>query len=202
VALALSTKTLRTSDASSTRTNRKTNNNTATQLQLASVTSTLSNVTQTIAGLEERVVTTQRAILAQSQELALARNLSDNANDILNLEFRTLIETDPVKKAQLQEMTARMVERKRILEAKAETSSREFLSIVSGPIGQLQQTPATPSTPPGLSRPTINLRRSSATIANDDDEPDSVKKRRIDNSTIGRQRCLANSGGRADGHGQ
>jgi hypothetical protein len=156
---------------------------TATQLQLASVTSTLSNVTQMIAGLEERVVTTQRAILAQSQELALARNLSDNANDILNLEFRTLIETDPVKKAQLQEMTERMVERKRILKAKAESSSCEFLSIISGPIGQLQQTPATPSTPPGLSRPTINLRRSSATIANDDDEPDSVKKRRIDNST-------------------
>ena len=76
----------------------------ATQLQLVSVTSTLSNVTQMIAGLEECVVTTQRAILAQSQELALARNLSDNANNILNLKFRTLIETDPIKKAQLQEM--------------------------------------------------------------------------------------------------
>ena len=156
----------------------------ATQLQLASVTSTLSNVTQTIAGLEERVVTTQRAILAQSQELALARNLSDNANNILNLEFRTLIETDPIKKAQLQEMTAQMIERKQILEAKAETSSREFLSIVSGPIGQLQQPPTTPLTPPGLPRPTINLRRSSATITDGDNELDSAKKRCIDDLAI------------------
>lgn len=129
----------------------------ATQLQLASVTSTLSNVTQTIAGLEERVVTTQRAILAQSQEMALARNLSDNANNILNLEFRALIESDPVKKAQLQQMMARMVEWKQELEAKAKTSSREFQSIVSGLIGQLQQTPDAPSTPPGLTRPTVNL---------------------------------------------
>ena len=155
-----------------------------TQLQLTSVTLTLSNVTQTIAGLEERVVTTQRAILAQSQELALARNLSDNANNILNLEFRMLIETDPIKKAQLQEMMARMIEQKQILEAKAETSSCEFLSIVSGPIGQLQQPPTTPSTPPGLPRPTINLQRSSATIADGDNELDSAKKRRIDDSAI------------------
>ena len=113
--------------------------------------------------------------------MALARNLSDNANTILNLEFRLLIETDPAKKAQLQEMMGRLVERKKELEGEAETSSREFLSIVSGPIGQLQQTPNTPSTPPGLTRPAVNLRRSSATIA-DNNEPEAVKKCRIEDS--------------------
>jgi hypothetical protein len=37
-------------------------------------------------------------------KMALARNLSDNANNVLSLEFRLLIETDPDKRAQLQEM--------------------------------------------------------------------------------------------------
>ena len=166
----LSTKILGTFDALSMRTSRKSTTAQATQLQLASITLTLSNVTQMIAGLEECVVTTQHTILTQSQELALAQNLLDNTNNILNLEFCTLIEMDPVKKAQLQEMM------KQILKAKAESSSCEFLSIVSGPISQLQQTPAMPSTLPSLSRPTINLWHSSATIANDDDKPDSVKK--------------------------
>ena len=78
------------------------------------------------------------------------------AYDILNLEFCMLIEMDPVKKAQLQEMMKQMVEQKQILKAKAESSSCEFLSIVSSPIGQLQQTPTMPSTPPGLLRPTYN----------------------------------------------
>ena len=153
----------------------------ATQLQLASVTSTLSNITQTIAGLEEQVVTTQWAILAQSQEMALAHNLSDNANSILNLEFRLILEMDPGTRKQLQDMMGRMVEWKQELEANVKTSSHEFLSIVSGPIGQLQQTPNTPSTPPGLTRPTVNLRRSSATIA-DNNESESMKKRCIEDS--------------------
>lgn len=119
----------------------------ATQLQLVSVTSTLSNVTQTITGLEEYIITTQRAILAQSQEMALAKNLLDNANNILNFEFCMLIESDPVKRTQLQQMMAQMVEQKQELEAKAKTNSHEFQSIISGPISQLQQTPDAPSTP-------------------------------------------------------
>lgn len=115
--------------------------------------------------------------------MSLARNLSDNANNILNLEFHLLIEMDPVKQTQLQELMGRMVNQKKELEAKAETSSHEFLSIVSSPISQLQQTPDTPATPSGLTKPTVNLRRSSATIT-DNSESDSMKKRHIEDTTM------------------
>ena len=81
-------------------------------------------------------------------------------------------------------MMAQMVEQKQELEAKAETSSCEFQSIVSGPIGQLQQTPDTPSTPPGLTRPTVNLRCSSATIA-ENNELEAVKKCHIKDAEEG-----------------
>jgi len=84
-------------------------------------------------------------------------------------------------KAQLQKMMARMVEWKQVLEAKIETSSCKFQSIISGPIGQLQQTPNAPSTPPSLTRPAVNLQHSSATIANNN-ESESVEKHHIEDT--------------------
>ncbi|KDR77657.1 hypothetical protein GALMADRAFT_245786 [Galerina marginata CBS 339.88] len=174
----------------------------ATQLQIASVTTTLGNAVQAINNLEDRVMTTQRALLTQSKEIGLSRNLADNTGTLLNLELHLLIESDPAKKVQLQLLKDQLVERKRTIQTSLATNGREFLSIVNGPIDelqqspatpsappgiprptavdQLQQSPATPSAPPGIPRPTINLRRSSATITDAADESGSAKKRRVE----------------------
>jgi hypothetical protein len=66
----------------------------ATQLQFATITSSLITVTHTISSLENQVINTQRALLAQAQEVSLSRNLSDCNNDILKLQTKLLFETD------------------------------------------------------------------------------------------------------------
>jgi hypothetical protein len=73
---------------------------------------------------------------------------------------------------------------KQQLEAEAKTSSRKFQSIFSGPISQLQQTPSLPPAPPGLTKPTINLQCSSATIA-DNNKSESSKKHCIEDAEEG-----------------
>ena len=49
-----------------------------------------------MASLEDRMVNTQRAILLQSKEIGLGKNLSDIKTNILTLQMRLLMESDPV----------------------------------------------------------------------------------------------------------
>ena len=167
-----------------------------TQLQLTTITSSLNTVTKTIAGLEDRMVNTQRAILAQSQEVGLSRNLSDMKTNRIMLQTKLLLESDPAQRqiiAGLLEATETETKR---LEDTIANASREFLAIVGGPIGQLQlpQTTSTatspaattstsqpgPSAPPGV-LPT-NLRRTSSTMTGgaEQSEKTNLKKRRTE----------------------
>ena len=110
----------------------------ATQLQFATITSSLNTVTQTMSGLEHRIVNTQRALLAQSQEVSLSRNLSDINTEIVKLETRLLFETDPHKRELITRLLKTAEEQRNHLEENVKNYGREFLTIVGGPIGQIQ----------------------------------------------------------------
>jgi hypothetical protein len=176
----------------------------ATQLQLTTVTSSLNTMTQAITGLEDRVVKTQRAILAQSQEIGLTRNVTDTSVNILTLEMNIMLERDPEKKKALQTMLDTMQAKKKTLQATIEKASNDFMAIVSHPIAQLTQAtttpdantvtpipaPISPTTPPGLSQqapPTVSARRRAPGTSNTaigDHESSASKRRRVETEFI------------------
>jgi hypothetical protein len=164
----------------------------STQLQLTSITSNLSTVTTTMASLEDRMVNTQRAILLQSKEIGLGKNLSDVKTNILTLQMRLLMEADPVARNEIKDLLSKMNDEKKTIEHSIEMGSRDFLTVLS-PIGQLQQstsptatvvevqepqTPNAPLVPPGIQR--TNLRRTSASVGQLAEDPTPIKKRRTE----------------------
>ena len=166
----------------------------ATQLQFATITSSLNTVTHTISSLENRVVNTQRALLAQAQEVSISRNLSDTNTDILRLQTKLLVESDPLKLQLITRLLETAEEQQKHLEESAKKYSREFLTIVGGPIGQIKPPPTTTSsttltpvnTDPqnhSTSTPTIPLitrRRTSGEINGEIELQGNSKKPRMD----------------------
>ena len=63
----------------------------ATHLQLSSITRDLQNVTQAVSNLDGHLVSSQHAILAQSAELGLTRNLSDLCANKIMLKMQLLV---------------------------------------------------------------------------------------------------------------
>ena len=108
----------------------------STQLQLTSITLNLSAVTTTMVSLEDRMVNTQHAILLQSKEIGLGKNLSDIKTNILTLQMCLLMELDPVAHNGINNLIANMNDEKKKIEHSIETSGCNFLTIVA-PISQL-----------------------------------------------------------------
>lgn len=164
----------------------------ATQLQLTTITSSLTTVTKTISSLEDRMVNAQRAILAQSQEVGLSRNLSDMKTNALMLQTRLLFEPDPTQRELITGLLRNTEEEQKRVENTIANTSREFLAILGGPIGHLQPpqttltaTSSAPTTPtsqpnsPPPSIPTTNRRRTSSAVTGETEEQEKPKKRRI-----------------------
>ena len=161
----------------------------ATQLQLTTISSSLNNVTQTMSHLENRIVGTQRALLAQSQEVGLSRNLSDITADVIRLQTRLLFETNPNQRELIKGLMDKAEEQQKHLEERIRISSREFLTIVGGPIGQLQLPQTTTTTPikpisqePPQVSPSAGRRRGPGTINGETEEQNRPKKRRTADS--------------------
>jgi len=130
----------------------------ATHLQLASITSTLQNVTQAVTVLDNCLVSSQCAILAQSAELGLTQGLSDIRTNQTKIKMKLLMGMEPEKVAEAHAMLAEFEKEEATLESKINQASHNFLAIVGGHIGQLQPVaspsptqPDAPTVPPGLS---------------------------------------------------
>jgi hypothetical protein len=124
----------------------------ATQLQFETITSSLLNtVSRTISNLEHRIINNQRALLAQSQELSLSRNLSDINTEIIKLQTKLLFEMDPHQSELINGLLKNAQDQQKHLEDAIKIFNREFLTIVGQPIGQIQlpqPVPITITTPP------------------------------------------------------
>ncbi|KAF9033868.1 hypothetical protein BJ165DRAFT_1514521 [Panaeolus papilionaceus] len=118
----------------------------ATQLQISSVSASLNEVARSVHSLEDRVTKTQYAILAQSRELGLNRNLTDNSTNILNLKMQILLERDTDKKNELQNLLCAMEAQNIILGAAIKDSSDDFAAIINqGPLTCITALPSIPA---------------------------------------------------------
>ena len=167
---------------------------TVTQVQFATITSSLNTVTQTMSNLEHRIVNTQRALLAQSQEVSLTRNLSDINTDIVKLQTKLLFETDPHQSELISGLLKNAQDQQKHFEEAIKNHGREFLEIVGRPIGQIQlpqPAPTTITTPPvetipqesttsTLDIPTVSRRRAYEAIDGEIEREGNTKKLRTD----------------------
>jgi len=166
----------------------------ATHLQLAAVTSTLQSITQAVTALDNRLVSSQHAILAQSAELGLTRSLSNVCANKMAIRMKLLMGMEPEKVAEAQAMMAEFEEEEASLQSKIDQASRNFLTIIGGHISQLQPAPVSspappcvPTAPPGISKDarTDSLGRQPNTSSrfkpSDDRQSFSTKRRRLSN---------------------
>ena len=169
----------------------------ATQLQFATITSSLNTITQTMSNLEHRIVNTERALLSQSQEVSLSRNLSDINTVIIKLQTKLLFETDPHQSELISGLLKNAQDEQKHLEEGIKNHSREFLATVGGLIDQIQLPQPAPTTvisPPvatipqeptsslasPLDIPTVGRRRSYGAIDGEIESQGNTKKLRTD----------------------
>jgi hypothetical protein len=151
-----------------------------TQLQISGVTAALTEVHQGMATIQERVTNTQHALIAQNHENMLERNLAEVKSQQMNLRISLIGVTDQKQINDANEIKAALQISQEEMERKIKTSRQDFTSIVSSPAANvIQSAPSTtimPSTPPGVPRLTIPLRRSSATLTGIPEGHESHKK--------------------------
>lgn len=138
----------------------------ATQMQLAATTSTLSTLSNSVEGMESRLVCTQRAILFQSHELSLTRAMTDLRSNTMSLRVNLLLETDATKKQEIGAMLESLLNEEQRLNKELTKTSHDFHTVINGPsVGLLLSGDASSSSNP------VN-----------DDERDRVKRRRLNGS--------------------
>ncbi len=158
-----------------------------TQLQLTAVTTSLTAITNSVSNLEDRVSKTQNAILAQSREIGLTRNITDNSVNMLTLQMQILLEKDPAQKTQLQELLVKMQAQGAQLAATIQNATNDFQAIVSqAPIAQIMQAPLThvidASIHPVSAAPKRSSDENPLTLSgNPSAENIDAKRRRLDN---------------------
>ena len=74
-----------------------------TQLLLSTVINTLRTATSTISDLQDRILSTQRAVILQSMERGLLRNLADLKTNKVAVQMKLLSEMDNVKRKKTEE---------------------------------------------------------------------------------------------------
>ncbi|KDR73908.1 hypothetical protein GALMADRAFT_71607 [Galerina marginata CBS 339.88] len=137
----------------------------ATQLQISST-------------LQERVLNTQHALIAQNYGNMLEQNLAEVKSQQMNLRITLIGITDVRQLEDANKIKQALEVNQKELEEKIKTSRQDFTSIVSSsatnliqPAPKIATIPTTassivPSAPPGLPNPTIPLRRTSASLTN------------------------------------
>ena len=163
----------------------------ATHLQLSTITKDLQNVMQAVSNLDGRLVSSQCAILAQSAELGLTRNLSDLRANKMTLKMQLLVGMEPGKIDEAQAMLAEIEKEEASLQNQISQASRSFLTIVGGQVDQLQPDtssnpapPHLPTAPPGLSKKSVRPSASLHPDKSDDQRSASAKRRHLSSDDV------------------
>ena len=108
------------------------------------------------------------------------------------MQMRLFIETDPVRREEGRRLLMEMEKREKDLQDQVSTSSRDFLSVVGGNLGQIsslhQSRPlSSNSIPPGLPPPSSHNTVGNNNVPDrrpEDLQQSSVKRRRVENVTV------------------
>lgn len=167
------------------------------QAQLTAATNSISTLTGLVQQLQESCANTQRAILAQSAEMAFSRNIIDLATTRMATYINWLVETDAGRKAILKNTLDELQASEEALKTKMVEAKKDAHLILGGPPGLslppiLPSTSNNPTSPPqaetlpSSSNPTNQMAASSRTI-----RIPSLKRPRTDPSAALAQQILS-----------
>ena len=105
------------------------------QAQLMAATNSISMLTGSVQQLQESCVNTQRAILAQSAEMALSQNINDLATARMTAYINWVVEMDPERKAVLKGALGELQASEESLKAKMVEAWNDAHLILGGPPG-------------------------------------------------------------------
>lgn len=166
----------------------------ATDLQLTTICSLLQTATHAVSQLSNRLVISQRAILAQSTEIGLLRNLSDIRANKITLKTHLLVGMELEKAVEARAMLAEFQKEEAALLNKISQANRNFLTIIGGHVDQFHPVsslspvhPSTPTVPPGL----FNVGRTDGLVAPVDAR--SLSQKSDDRGVFfSKRRCVSN----------
>lgn len=105
------------------------------QVQMLAVTKSVTTLTGSVQQLQESNANMQCALLAQANEMALSRNLSDITTARITTHANWMIETDPEQKAELFETLKELRSTEKDLKSKIVASQNATHIILGGPLG-------------------------------------------------------------------
>ena len=180
----------------------------AMQLEMLTISSNLASVTTAVSTLKSSVDNTQLALLAQSTEIGLSRNLAEVQTARLMLPSRLVMTNDPKERADAEGVIGMLDEQEKGIHTKLEALNRDFQTLIGGPVGQLMPPPpssnnsaalssgastpntsSTPAAPPGLPP---WARKSTARLGDEQQRPSSVKQQRTMSEPAEEQVVAAN----------
>jgi len=127
--------------------------------------------------METRLISTQRAILFQSQEVALTRALTDVRSNVISLRVNHLLETDETKKKDIGLLLMSLENEEKRLKVELAKTNHEFLSVIQGPsVDQLLSGTVSPPSDPA-----------------NENERERIKRRRLNDKAAPRETDDAHS---------
>ena len=166
----------------------------AMQLEMSTINSNLASVTTAVSSLKSSIDSAHLALLAQSTEIGLSRNLAEVQTARLMLRSRLVMTSDPKEREEVENIISMMDTQEKDIRTKLDAANRDFQTLIGGPVGQLMPPPpssnssttmgsgsSTPSTslapaaPPGLPP---RMSKSAARLDNGQPRRSSVKWQR------------------------
>jgi len=180
----------------------------AMQMEMSAISSNVASVTSAVSSLKSLVDNAHLALLAQSTEIGLLRNLADVQTARLMLRSRLVMTNDPKERAEVENVITAMDSKESEIRTQLEGANRDFQTLIGGPPGQLLPPPpssnssatmnsgssapsmtSAPAAPPGLTRRVPN---NAARKAHEQPRCSSVKRRRTMSEPAEEQVVAAN----------
>jgi hypothetical protein len=141
----------------------------AMQMEMSTISSNLASVTTAVSSLKNSVDSAQLALLAQSTEIGLSRNLAEVQTARLMLLSQQVMTTNPKEREDAENVISMLDAKEKDIHSKLDVANRDFQTLIGGPPGQLLPPPpssnnsttsssggptpsasSTPAAPPGL----------------------------------------------------
>jgi len=113
----------------------------AMQMEMSTISSNLTSITTVVSSLKSSVDSTQLALLAQSMEIGLSRNLADVQTARLMLLSKQVMTTNPKEREEAEKVISMLDAKETDIRSKINVASRDFQTLIGGPPGQLLPPP-------------------------------------------------------------
>ena len=106
----------------------------AMQMQMSTISSNVASVTSAVSSLKSLVDNAHLALLAQSTEIGLLRNLAEVQTARLMLRSRLVMTSDPRERAEVENVIAAMDSKESEIPTQLEGANRDFQTLIGAPM--------------------------------------------------------------------